>query len=65
MKSILVRNTVISLNKFVYAERTNDNVRVYLADLPSPHNYALIRCSSQTDAQEVLEYINNQIRLKG
>ena len=65
MKSILVRNTVISLNKFIYAEQTNDNVRVYLADLPAPHNYALIRCKNHADAQEVLAYINDLIRLRG
>ena len=65
MKSILVRNTVISLNKFIYAEQTNDNIKVYLADLPAPHNYAFIRCKNQADAREVLEYINDQIRLKG
>jgi hypothetical protein len=64
MKSILVRNLVISLNKFIYAEQINDNVRVYLADLPGPHNYAFIRCKNQADAREVLAYINDQIKLK-
>ena len=64
MKSIIVRNMVINLNKFIYAEQINDNIRVYLTDLPAPHNYAFIRCKNQADAKEVLAYINDQIEKK-
>ena len=65
MKSIIIRNIVINLNKFIYAEQINNVVRVYLTDLPAPHNYTFIRCKNQDDAKEILAYINDQIRLRG
>ena len=65
MKTIMVRNVVINLDKFIYAEKLTLSIRVYFEGLPAPHNFAVIHCDGKNDCQQVLEYINEQIKSKG
>lgn len=65
MKSIVVKNVVINLDKFICAEAGCSIIKVYLEGMPSPHNYVVIKCDKKENCQDVLEYINKQIRLQG
>ena len=62
--TILVKNTAISVERFIAAEVTNHCVRVYMDGLPAPNNYILIRTSSEDAAKEVVKIINAKMEKK-
>ena len=61
----MVRNVVINLDKFIYAEKLAVSIKVYFEGLPTPHNFAVIHCDGRNDCQAVFEYLNEQVKLKG
>lgn len=55
--TILVKNTVINVERFIAAEVVGTCVRVYMDGLPAPTNYILIRAHSENAAKDLVKII--------
>ena len=62
--TILVKNTAISVERFIAAEATNNCVKVYMDGLPAPNNYILIRTHSEDAAKEIVKIIHAKMEKK-
>jgi hypothetical protein len=62
--TILVKNTAISVERFIAAEVSSHCVKVYMDGLPTPHNYILIRTPNEETAKEVVKIIHAKMEKK-
>ena len=62
--TILVKNTAISVERFIAAEVNGNCVRVYMDGLPAPNAYILIRTHSEDAAKEIVKIIHEKMEKK-
>ena len=59
--TILVKNTVINVERFIAAEVVSTCVRVYMDGLPAPTNYILIHTHSGEAAKDLVKIIHEKM----
>ena len=62
--TILVKNTAISVERFIAAEALGSYVRVYMDGLPAPNNYIHIHAHSGEAAKDIVKIIHEKIGKK-
>ena len=55
MKAIKTKTAIIPVESFLYEERFNDRISIYIKTLPIPHNVIHVTFSSAKEAQQGLE----------